>query len=119
MQNICPKIQEKGLSNNFTYPIPKRHERVAKNTTLCVRHEQDKGTVEEFFQYLLEDGKSPKTIESYVGDVKGFLTYLESQGVNFENTLSRFYVTSYRNYLIENDFKPATINKKINSLQSF
>lgn len=36
--------------------------------------------VEKFKRYLKEDGKSPKTIESYVGDIAGFVTYLENMG---------------------------------------
>ncbi|MEA4825893.1 MAG: integrase, partial [Clostridium sp.] len=31
----------------------------------------------------------------------------------------RFYITSYQNYLIANQYELATINKKINSIHSF
>jgi len=41
--------------------------------------------VEKFKRYLKEDGKSPKTIESYVGDITGFVVYLKSMGVKFQN----------------------------------
>lgn len=75
--------------------------------------------VENFKRYLKEDGKSPKTIESYVGDIAGFVAYLESMGAKFQGELKRFYVTSFRNHLIESRYEIATINKKINSLQSF
>jgi integrase/recombinase XerD len=78
---------------------------VATNTTLRGVGDGNEHTAEEltdgFCKHLLEDGKSRKTIESYGGELK------------------RFYVTSYRNVLLEKDFKLATINKKINSLQSF
>lgn len=33
--------------------------------------------------------------------------------------MKRFYITSYRNYLIENEYELSTINKKMNSIQSF
>ncbi|HHV27975.1 MAG TPA: integrase, partial [Tissierellia bacterium] len=33
--------------------------------------------VAEFERHLFEDGKSPSTILSYVGDIKGFLAHLE------------------------------------------
>jgi integrase/recombinase XerD len=75
--------------------------------------------VEKFRRHLKEDGKSPKTIESYVGDIAGFVAYMESMGVKFQGELKRFYVTSFRNYLIESRYGTATINKKINSIQSF
>ncbi|MCM0649713.1 tyrosine-type recombinase/integrase [Clostridium swellfunianum] len=75
--------------------------------------------VEKFKRYLKEDGKSPKTIESYVGDIAGFVSYIQNMGVKFQGELKRFYVTSFRNYLIESQYETATINKKINSIQSF
>lgn len=75
--------------------------------------------VEEFRMNLLEDGKSPKTIQSYVGDISGLLKYLQVMGAEFEGSLKRFHVTSYKNYLLENSYEPATINKKINSIQAF
>jgi integrase/recombinase XerD len=75
--------------------------------------------VEKFRRHLKEDGKCPKTIESYVGDIAGFVAYIENMGVKFQGELKRFYVTSFRNYLIESRYGTATINKKINSIQSF
>jgi integrase/recombinase XerD len=54
-----------------------------------------------------------------VGDIAGFVAYLENMGVKFQGELKRFYVTSFRNYLIESQYEIATINKKINSIQSF
>ncbi|MCD2349065.1 tyrosine-type recombinase/integrase [Clostridium guangxiense] len=75
--------------------------------------------VYKFKKYLMEDGKSPKTIESYVGDIYGFAVYLQNMEVSFHGELKRFYITSFRNYLIENQYETATINKKINSLRAF
>ena len=37
--------------------------------------------VENFEISLIEDGKSSKTIESYVGDIKAFKEFLGSKGV--------------------------------------
>jgi integrase/recombinase XerD len=59
-----------------------------------------KDFVEKFNRYLSEDGKSPKTIESYVGDIAGFVVYLENMGVKFQGELKRFYITRFRKYLI-------------------
>jgi len=75
--------------------------------------------VQRFKIHLEEDGKSIKTVESYVGDNSAFVTFLESKAVDFTGEMKRFYITSYRNYLIENQYELATINKKVNSIHSF
>lgn len=67
--------------------------------------------VQNFKIYLEEDGKSAKTIESYVGDTSAFVALLESKGVDFIGEMTRFYITSYRNYVIENQYEIVTINK--------
>lgn len=75
--------------------------------------------VEEFKINLMEDGKSNCTIQSYVGDISGFLKYLSRMGIEFEGVIKRFYITSYKNYLVDNSYEPATINKKVNSIGAF
>jgi integrase/recombinase XerD len=72
-----------------------------------------------FARYLLEDGKSPKTVESYTGDVRGFLRHLRAVGDPFDGELQRHQVTAYRNHLLQSGYEPATVNKKVNSLQAF
>lgn len=62
--------------------------------------------VEEFKDNLIEDGKSANTVQSYVGDISAFIKYLRKMGVEFEGKLKRFYITSYKNYLIENSYNP-------------
>ena len=57
--------------------------------------------LEEYKGHLTRDGKRPKTIESYLGDVKGLLKYLQEMEVAFDGVLSRFYITSYKNHLLE------------------
>lgn len=37
----------------------------------------------------------------------------------FTGDLKRFHITSYRNNLVEKGYEASTVNKKINSLQSF
>jgi integrase/recombinase XerD len=74
---------------------------------------------EKFAQYLKEDGKRLPTIQSYAGDVDGFLAYLKQMGTEFVGDLKRFHITSYRNRLIEDGYEASTVNKKINSLQAF
>lgn len=74
--------------------------------------------LENFKMSLIEVGKSPKTIESYVGDIKAFIEFLESKGVEFNGNLQRFYIVSYKNFLVESNYEVATINKKINSIHA-
>jgi hypothetical protein len=45
--------------------------------------------------------------------------FLESKAVEFTGEMKRFYITSYRNYLIENQYELAIINKKVNSINCF
>ncbi|QHC05925.1 tyrosine-type recombinase/integrase [Anoxybacillus sp. PDR2] len=72
-----------------------------------------------FKQWLTEEGKSPKTIESYVGDVEGFQKYLTEKAVDTSQPLSRFSFVRYKQHLLDNEYAIATINKKINSLKVY
>ena len=81
-------------------------------------NQRTKEIVQGFARYLTEDGKRPKTVESYVGDITGFLAYLAQTGTDFTGDLKRFQITNYRNNLVENGYEVSTVNKKINSLQS-
>lgn len=75
--------------------------------------------VTDFEEALVADGKALKTIESYIGDIRVFLEWLESKGNIFTGNLKRFHITAYRSYLVQNNYEVNTVNKKINSLQSF
>lgn len=72
-----------------------------------------------FEEALVADGKAAKTLESYVGDIRAFLQWVETKGNSFTGNLKRFHITSYRNYLVQEGYEINTINKKINSLQCF
>lgn len=74
--------------------------------------------LESFSQWLMEDGKSPKTIESYCNDVKKFRLYLAEDGAG-EQPLSRFSFVRYKQHLLDAAFKVSTINKKVNSLKVY
>jgi integrase/recombinase XerD len=105
-------------------PYPKKPAHFGKELAVGRTGEGGGGlTLEEvvaaFGRHLQEDGKSPKTVESYVGDVAGFLAYRDTKGAVNVTGLKRFHVTSYRSHLLEFGYETATINKKINSLQAF
>ncbi|WP_139356255.1 hypothetical protein [Clostridium felsineum] len=46
-----------------------------------------------------------------------FFSCLKKKGVHFNGEMKRFYITNYRNYHIEEQYKVSTINKKVNSIQ--
>lgn len=75
--------------------------------------------IESFESHLREQGKAEKTIQSYTGDTAQFLAYLESKELSFDGILGRLTINSYKNHLIKENYEPTTINKKLNSLQSF
>lgn len=74
--------------------------------------------IEKFKQWLFAEGKAPKTIESYVNDVKGFQTYFRERLKDIP-VLSRFSFVKYKEHLIKEGYAVSTINKKINSLKVY
>lgn len=74
--------------------------------------------INTFAQWLLEEGRAIKTIESYVTDVKGFQSYLRER-TNDKALLSRFSFVRYKEHLIKDNYAVSTINKKINSLKVY
>lgn len=75
--------------------------------------------LKEFEAHLIADGKSLRTLESYLGDVKEFLDYISQEGVSDVASIQRQHVTAFRSQLLSRELKPATINKKVNSLACF
>lgn len=67
--------------------------------------------IQRFKIHLEEDGKSVKTVESYVGDTTAFVAFLEEKGVDFTGEMKRFYFTSYRNYLINIEYNRIYVKK--------
>ncbi len=76
-------------------------------------------SVSAFQEYLTLEGKAPKTIESYISDLKNFLTFLEQHNIKSLNKLTRKEVLGFREQLLERNYRPATINKAVNSLHSY
>jgi integrase/recombinase XerD len=74
--------------------------------------------IEKFEKWLFAEGKAPKTIESYVNDVKGFQSYLQEK-LKDMSVLSRFSFVKYKEHLIKEGYAVSTINKKINSLKVY
>lgn len=75
--------------------------------------------VQAFEQWLVEEGKASSTIQSYIGDVQAFQTFLQEKVAGDELLLSRFAFVRYKQYLLDEGFASATINKKVNSLKVY
>ncbi|AZB44582.1 hypothetical protein CEF21_21105 [Bacillus sp. FJAT-42376] len=54
-----------------------------------------------FGQWLEEEGRAVKTIESYDGDLKGFHEFLREKASDSDGPLSRFSFVRFKQYLIE------------------
>lgn len=50
--------------------------------------------VEEFKTHIMEDGKSPETIQSYIWGIAGLLKYLQKMAIELDGSLKGLYVTS-------------------------
>lgn len=75
--------------------------------------------VGSFQRWLFEEGRSAKTIESYVSDIKGYQRFLHERAVEEQQPLSRFLFVRYKEHLQKQGYAIATINKKINSLKVY
>lgn len=60
--------------------------------------------VSVFAAHLAEDGKSPKTVKSYVGDVSAFMDYLARMGADLGGGMRRAHVTAYRGLLVDEGY---------------
>lgn len=69
----------------------------------------------DFKQYLIKNGKSPLTIDSYLYDLKDFLNFCDK----YKNKDYMELVYLYQNSLLQNHYKIVTINRKIISIKQF
>lgn len=76
-------------------------------------------SIHKFESYLLADGKAIKTVSSYASDVRSFHKYLSEHGITDIKRITRAQITGFKNIMLKQEYKPATINKAINSLNSY
>jgi len=76
-------------------------------------------SIESFKHWLFEGGRSPRTIESYGSDVKGFQQFLTEKAVGEEQPLSRFSFVRFKEHLMKEEYAVSSINKMINSLKVY
>lgn len=75
--------------------------------------------IKEFQEYLLNDGKATGTIDSYMTEIRLFFEYLTNEKTSFEGKINRMMFLSYKDFLLKVNAKPATVNKKVNSINVF
>lgn len=86
-------------------------------------------TIIKFMSNLQNEGKSPISIKNYKSDIIHFLGWaylkIKSFGSVAENVLeimpfvSQNFFVEYKNYMIENNIKTKTINRRLSSLRNF
>ena len=59
---------------------------------LRLRKENHMEYIKTFETNLREQGKAEKTIQSYTGDVMGFVKYLQEKELSLDGTLNRFAI---------------------------
>ncbi len=52
-------------------------------------------TIKAFEDHLREDGKSEKTIESYIGDLRGLEAFMQERDMELGSAVNRFAINSY------------------------
>lgn len=73
----------------------------------------------EFESYLRSEGKSENTIVNYITDIRSFQAYLAVISITKVEQIQRQHIVAYRQQLLSKNYRPATINKAVNSLHSF
>jgi len=57
--------------------------------------------ITKFGEYLSENSKADKTVESYTGDIKGYIRSLGKKGIIYDYTLNLLAVLNWKNHLME------------------
>jgi integrase/recombinase XerD len=68
--------------------------------------------IEDFKISLIEYGK--RVLKQLKAMINAFKEFLTAKGVEFNGILQRFYVVSYKNFLVDSNYEVVTSNKKIN-----
>ena len=76
-------------------------------------------TLVDFRQYLVDDGKAARTVQSYVTDVFHFMSQVTEVNPKGLSELARQDVTMFRSHMVLKSFKRNTVNKAVNSLSCF
>ncbi len=76
--------------------------------------------IEEFIHYLKKQRKmAPNTLSAYEGDIKEFLGFLKSRGMEKEERVTKTEIVAYILHLKETGKSSSTINRKMASLRGY
>lgn len=70
------------------------------------------GELSDFRQYLLENEKSPATIEKYLRDARSFLCFANN------NPVTKELVLSYKKWLMENHYAARSVNSMLTAVNT-
>jgi len=74
---------------------------------------------EAFLQYLAHERRySSHTIGSYANDIRQFLVYIESTGIDDPALATKNDIRSFVRHLSSNNYRAASISRKVSSLRS-
>lgn len=76
-------------------------------------------SIRAFQEHLNLEGKAPKTIESYLSDVNKFSNFLKEHLNKGAQGITRKEILAFRQHILDQNYRPATINKAVNSLHAF
>jgi len=86
-------------------------------------------TIKNFLKHLIDEGKSAVSVKNYKSDIAHFLAWavlrLKSFGTYAENFIeitpfiNHDFFTSYKSFMVENQTKIKTINRRLSTLRSF
>lgn len=68
---------------------------------------------------LQEQEKAHKTIQAYTSDIRLFIDYLQEQGADTGEELTKLHVMRYKEYMQQNGKSTATINRRIISINKY
>jgi integrase/recombinase XerD len=74
--------------------------------------------IDKFEKYLIEKGKSDKTIDGYIADLLRFQKFLSHTGGSLTD-LTRIDVQNYINEMIESERATSTIDRHYNAIKQF
>ncbi|WP_273129743.1 tyrosine-type recombinase/integrase [Bacillus weihaiensis] len=74
--------------------------------------------IKQFIHYLQKKDREESTVKMYVQEIRHFIGWMESNNKQLAS-LTEADIIQFRNFLIQKNMKPATINKSLSTISSF
>lgn len=76
--------------------------------------------VEEYLAYLrIERGSSPRTVEAYAYDLRGYQAFLEQQGIADVALITREVIFAFEEGAVNAGCAPSTVKRRMSTLKGF